>query len=355
MAKKSAHANLLENLMSATGNEYAAFVDDGIESSDVAGYYDTGSYALNALISGSIYGGIPSNKITCFAGETTTGKTFIALSTIKEFLDAHPNGIVLFFDSESAVTSTMFKDRGIDPKRVVVLPVTTVEEFRFQAIKILDTYIEDGKDIPVLMVLDSLGNLSTNKELEDTSEGKDTVDMTRAKIIKATMRVLTLRVGKANIPLIITNHTYNTQEKFSKKIVSGGTGLQYVGSSIVILSKSKVKDGTDLVGVSILCRMYKSRFTKEGSSCRMGIDFSKGLMTYDGLVDIGVAGGVLKKVSKKIEFPDGSKAFEKAIYKDPEKYFTEDVLAAIDEAAKKVFCYGSELDSMILDVEEENE
>ncbi len=198
--------SFLNNIIKTSGNKYASIVENGLEGSDVVGTIDTGSFAFNALLSGSLYGGIPNNKITAIAGEQATGKTFFALGMCKKFLDDNPEAVVLYFDTEQAVTSDMFIERGIDPARVGVFPVATVEEFRHQAITVVDQYTEqkESDKKPMMIVLDSLGMLSTTKEMEDTAAGKGTRDMTRAQIVKATFRVLTLKLGKAGIPLTIT-------------------------------------------------------------------------------------------------------------------------------------------------------
>ena len=145
---------------------------------------------------------MPDNKILAIAGESATGKTYFTMGIVHKFLGDRPDGVVLYFDSEQAVTSDMFKDRGCDPERIAVFPVSTVEEFRHQAITIVDNYLELKKSDrkPMLIVLDSLGMLSTNKEMTDTAEGKTTKDMTRAQVVKATFRVLTLKLGKQTSP-----------------------------------------------------------------------------------------------------------------------------------------------------------
>ena len=159
----------LKNLIRTTGNEFASIVEDGVQAADVSGYIDTGSYIFNALLSGSIYDGLPNNKITALAGESATGKTYFALGMCKQFLDDNPDAAVIYFESESAVTKEMVEARGIDSSRIVIVPVTTVQEFRTQSIRILDQYIDDKTDMKMLFVLDSLGMLSTTKEIEDTA------------------------------------------------------------------------------------------------------------------------------------------------------------------------------------------
>ena len=226
--------NPFADLIKETGNEYASTVDEGIEAGDVTGYINTGPYVLNALLSGSIYGGMPNNKILAFAGEPATGKTFYTLNVVKQFLIDNPNGGVLYFESESALTKQMFVERGIDAKRVHIIPVTTIQEFRTQCVKVLDKYIETpvGERLPMMMVLDSLGNLSTEKEITDISEGKDTRDMTRAQLIRGAFRVITLKLGKAKVALVVTNHTYDVVGSYvpTKKMGGGclvsGTKIQ---------------------------------------------------------------------------------------------------------------------------------
>ena len=247
-------------------NEYGAIVDDGVETGDVASFIDTGSYIFNALLSGSIHGGLASNKITALAGESATGKTYFLMGIVKSFLDSNPNAGVIFFESESAITRQMVIDRGIDPKRMVIMPVTTVQEFRTQSLKVLDKYLEkdESERQPMFICLDSLGMLSTTKEVEDTAEGKETRDMTRAQVLKAAFRVLTLKLGRAKVPMVVTNHTYDVVgSMFPTKEMGGGSGLKYAASSIIYLSKRKDKDGTEIVGNIIHCKNHKSRLTKE--------------------------------------------------------------------------------------------
>ena len=336
--------NFLKDIIKETGNEYASLVSEGVEAGDVDSFIDTGSYVFNALLGGSIYNGIPANKITAIAGESATGKTFFVLGICKHFLDKNPDGGVIFFESESAVTKELIEDRKIDSKRMVIMPVTTVQEFRHQAITVLDKYnSQDPSDRkPLLLILDSLGMLSTTKEMEDTAEGKETRDMTRAQIVKAVFRVLTLKLGKAKVPLIITNHTYDVVgSMFPKKEMGGGSGLKYASSSIVYLSRRKEKDGTQIIGNIIHCKNYKSRLTRENAIVDVRLTYDKGLDRYYGLLDLALKHNIFKQVSTRIELPDGSKAFGKTINNDPAKYFTKDILKQIDEVAcKKEFKYG---------------
>ena len=212
-------SKLFDILAATAENEYATKAVDGLPAGDVDVFIDTGSYAFNALVSGSMYGGIPNSKITAFAGEEATGKTYYTLGIMKNFLDANPEGAVFFFESEGALTKNIITSRNIDPERVFIFPVTTIQEFRFQAISIIDKYVQGAKQPPLMMVLDSLGNLSTTKEVEDATAGSETRDMTRTQIVKGTFRLLNLKLSKAKIPLILTNHTYQTMDLYSKKIM----------------------------------------------------------------------------------------------------------------------------------------
>ena len=333
--------NFLKNVIKETKNEFATIAADGLATADVSGYVDTGSYIFNALVSGSIHGGIPQNKITAIAGESATGKTFFVLGVCKTFLEQHPEGNVVFFESESAISKDIIESRGIDSSRVLILPITTVQEFRYQALQVLEAYEEDSERAPLLMCLDSLGMLSTTKEIEDTAEGKETRDMTRSQIVKATFRVLTLKLGKLGVPMIMTNHTYDViGSMFPQKEMGGGSGLKYAASTIVYLSKKKDKDGSEVVGNIIHCKTYKSRLTKENQMVDVRLSYTKGLDRYYGLLELGEKHGVFSKVSTRFELPDGSKIFGKQILEDPEKYFTDEVMEKLDAAAKAEFSYG---------------
>ena len=336
--------DFLKSIAKEAGNEYASLVSDGVEAGDVDSFIDTGSFIFNGLLSGSIYGGLPSNKITAIAGESATGKTFFVMGMVKNFLDANPDAGVIYFESESAITKQMVIDRGIDPERMVMFPVTTVQEFRTQAIRVLDKYLEQNEADrkPIMLCLDSLGMLSTTKEVEDTEAGKETRDMTRAQIIKAAFRVLTLKLGRAKVPMVITNHTYDVVgSMFPTKEMGGGSGLKYAASSIIYLSKKKEKDGTEVIGNIVHCKNQKSRITVENKMVDVRLTYDKGLDKYYGLLDLALKYDIFKSVSTRIELPDGTKQYAKTINNDPEKYFTEDIMKQLDECAMKEFRYGN--------------
>lgn len=213
--------DFLKDIVKEIGGEYTQLAS---EIDETETYVDTGSYIFNALVSGSIFGGVSGNKITAIAGETSTGKTFFSLAVVKNFLDTHPDGYCLYFDTESAITKSLLESRGIDTNRLVVVNVVTVEEFRTKTLKAVDIYLKKKEEErkPCIFVLDSLGMLSTNKEINDALAEKDTRDMTKAQLIKGAFRMLTLKLGQAKIPMLVTNHTYDSMSLYGGKQMSGG-------------------------------------------------------------------------------------------------------------------------------------
>jgi RecA/RadA recombinase len=269
--------------------------------------------------------------------------TFYALAIVKNFLENNPDGYCLYFDTESAITKSLLESRGIDLSRVVVLNVVTIEEFRSKALKAVDIYLKKDKSErkPCMFVLDSLGMLSTTKEISDTLAEKDARDMTKAQLIKGAFRMLTLKLGQADIPMIVTNHVYDSMSMYSPKEISGGSGLRYAASTIVYLSKSKEKEGSDVVGVIIKAKTYKSRLSKENQEVETRLYYDeRGLDRYYGLLELGELGGMWKNVGGRYEF-NGKKIYGKEILKNPEQYFTEDVMEKLDAIAKIEFSYGN--------------
>ena len=334
----------LDSVIKDSGNEFASKVSDGVAAGDTSSFVDTGSYIFNAVVSGSLFGGIPSNKVTALAGESSTGKTFFALSVVRNFLDNNSNGGVIYFESESALSKDIIESRGIDSKRMVIFPVATIEEFRTQAVRIVDKYMKEPKEErqPLMFVLDSLGMLSTSKEMEDITNDKQVRDMTKSQLIKGAFRVLTLKLGQAGIPMIVTNHTYDVIGSYvPMKEMGGGAGLKYAASTIIYLSKSKEKEGTDLVGNIIKCEAKKSRLSKEGAKVATRLFFDdRGLDKYYGLIELGEKYGVFKRVGNRIAI-GGSNVYPKSILSDPNKYFTDEVMAKLEEAAREEYSYGS--------------
>ena len=334
----------LDSVIKDSGNEFASRVSDGVAAGDTSSFVDTGSYIFNAVVSGSLFGGIPSNKVTALAGESSTGKTFFALSVVRNFLTNNSNGGVIYFESESALSKDIIESRGIDSKRMVIFPVATIEEFRTQATRIVDKYMKEPKDQrqPLMFVLDSLGMLSTSKEMDDISNDKQVRDMTKSQLIKGAFRVLTLKLGQAKVPMIVTNHTYDVIGSYvPQKEMGGGAGLKYAASTIIYLTKSKEKEGTDLVGNIIKCEAKKSRLTKEGSKVATRLYFDeRGLDKYYGLLELGEQYNIFTRVGNRLKFGETS-VYPKSVLANPEKYFTDEVMAQLEEAARTEYSYGN--------------
>ena len=333
--------DFLKEIVKEIGNEYTQLASDIDETES---YVDTGSFIFNGLVSGSIFGGVSSNKITAIAGESSTGKTFFSLAVVKNFLESNPDSYCLYFDTEAAVNKSLLESRGIDLNRLVVVNVVTIEEFRTKALKAVDKYlqmpIEDRK--PCMFVLDSLGMLSTEKEITDALNDKQVRDMTKSQLVKGAFRMLTLKLGQANIPLIVTNHTYDVIGSYvPTKEMGGGSGLKYAASTIIYLSKKKEKDKTEVVGNLIKAKTAKSRLSKENKQVEIRLFYdSRGLDRYYGLLELGEIGGLWKNVAGRYEI-GGKKLYAKQILAEPETYFTNDVMQALDEIARNEFSYGS--------------
>jgi RecA/RadA recombinase len=333
--------DFLKDIVKEIGDDYTKLASD-IDETET--YVDTGSYIFNALVSGSVFGGVSGNKITAIAGESSTGKTFFSLAVVKNFLDDNPDGYCLYFDTEAAITKSLVESRGIDTSRLVVVNVVTIEEFRGKALKAVDLYLkkplEERK--PCMFVLDSLGMLSTEKEITDALNDKQVRDMTKSQLVKGAFRMLTLKLGQANVPLLVTNHTYDVIGAYvPTKEMGGGSGLKYAASTIIYLSKKKEKDGTEVVGNIIKAKTAKSRLSKENKDVEVRLYYDeRGLDRYYGLLELGEIGGLWKNVAGRYEI-DGKKIYAKQILKEPELYFTEEVMQQLDEIARQEFSYGS--------------
>ena len=332
--------DFLKDIVKEIGDEYTQLASD-IDGTEK--FIDTGSYIFNGLVSGSIYGGMSNNKITAIAGESSTGKTFFSLAVVKNFLDSNPDGYCLYFDTEAAVNKGLLESRGIDLKRLVVINVVTIEEFRSKALRAVDIYlktpIEDRK--PCMFVLDSLGMLSTEKEITDALNDKQVRYMTKSQLVKGAFRMLTLKLGQANVPLIVTNHTYDVIGSYvPTKEMGGGSGLKYAASTIIYLSKAKEKDGKEVIGNIIKAKTHKSRLSKDNKQVSIRLYYDeRGLDKYYGLLELGEIGGLWKNVAGRYEI-NGKKVYGKQILANPEDYFTPEVMQALDETASKEFSYG---------------
>ena len=232
--------------------------------------------------------------------------------------------------------------------RLVVVNVVTIEDFRSKALRAVDMYLKTPEDDrnPCMFVLDSLGMLSTEKEITDALNDKQVRDMTKSQLVKGAFRMLTLKLGQAKIPMIVTNHTYDVIGAYvPTKEMGGGSGLKYAASTIIYLSKKKEKDGTAIVGNLIKAKTAKSRLSKENKDVTVRLYYDeRGLDRYYGLLELGEIGGLWKNVAGRYEMTvDGEtkKVYAKAILKDPEVYFTPEVMEKLDEIAREQFSYGS--------------
>ena len=333
--------NFLKEIVKEIGDDYTQIAS---EINETERFIDTGSYIFNAVVSGSIYGGVSSNKITAIAGESSTGKTYFSLAVVKNFLDTNPDGYCLYFDTEAAVNKGLLESRGIDTTRLVVVNVVTIEEFRSKALKAVDIYQKKSEEErkPCMFVLDSLGMLSTEKEIRDALDDKQVRDMTKSQLVKGAFRMLTLKLGQTNIPLIVTNHTYDVIGSYvPTKEMGGGSGLKYAASTIVYLSKKKEKDGKEVIGNIIKAKTHKSRLSKENRQVEVRLYYDeRGLDRYYGLLELGEIGGMWKNVAGRYEM-DGKKIYAKQILASPEEYFTEEVMEKLDNIAKEYFSYGT--------------
>ena len=333
--------DFLKEIVKEIGDEYTQVAAD---IQDTERYIDTGSYIFNGLVSGSIYGGVSSNRITAIAGETSTGKTYFSLAMVKNFLDSNPDGYCLYFDTEAAVNKGLLESRGIDLKRLVVVNVVTIEEFRSKALRAVDIYLKTSEEDrkPCMFVLDSLGMLSTEKEITDALADKQVRDMTKSQLVKGAFRMLTLKLGQANIPLIVTNHTYDVIGSYvPTKEMGGGSGLKYAASTIIYLSKKKEKDQKEVIGNIIKAKTAKSRLSKENREVNIRLYYDeRGLDRYYGLLELGELGGLWKNVAGRYQINE-KKIYAKEILKNPTEYFTDDIMEKLDSIAKEYFSYGT--------------
>ena len=333
--------DFLKEVVKEIGDEYTQVASDIQETEQ---YIDTGSYIFNGLVSGSIFGGVSSSRITAIAGESSTGKTYFSLAVVKNFLDNNPDGYCLYFDTEAAVNKGLLESRGIDLTRLVVVNVVTIEEFRSKALRAVDIYLKSPEEErkPCMFVLDSLGMLSTEKEINDALADKQVRDMTKSQLVKGAFRMLTLKLGQANIPLIVTNHTYDVIGSYvPTKEMGGGSGLKYAASTIIYLSKKKEKDQKEVIGNIIKAKTAKSRLSKENKEVQIRLYYDeRGLDRYYGLLELGEIGGMWKNVAGRYEV-NGKKIYAKEILKNPTEYFTDDIMEKLDNIAKEHFSYGT--------------
>lgn len=248
---------------------------------------------VNVALSGSVDGGLAPG-LTVLAGPSKHFKTSFALLMAAAYLKARPNAVVLFYDSEFGSPKSYFEQFDVDPDRVLHTPITNVEELKFDLIAQLDTLDRDDE---VVIVIDSIGNLASKKELEDAKDEKSVADMSRAKALKGLFRMVTPYLTMKNIPLIAINHTYKEIGLFPKDIVGGGTGITYSADNIWILGRQQDKKGTEIQGYHFVINVEKSRYVKEKSKIPITVSWDGGVRKYSGLLDCALAGGYVTKPS----------------------------------------------------------
>jgi RecA/RadA recombinase len=254
---------------------------------------DTGVPMVNVALSGDIDGGLDSG-LTVLAGPSKHFKTSFALLMAAAYQRAHPEAVVLFYDSEFGSPQAYFEAFGIDTDRVLHTPITNVEELKFDLISQLEEL--DAKD-DVIVVIDSIGNLASKKELEDALNEKGVADMSRAKALKGLFRMATPYLRMKNIPMLAINHTYKEIGLFPKDIVSGGTGIMYSADNVWILGRRQNKTGTEVTGYDFVINVEKSRYVREKSKIPVSVSWDGGVQRYSGLLDLGIAGGFIIKPS----------------------------------------------------------
>lgn len=248
---------------------------------------------INVGLSGSVDGGLAPG-LTVLAGPSKHFKTSFALLMAGAYLKAHPEAVMLFYDSEFGSPQAYFQQFGIDAERVLHTPIANVEELKFDMISQLEEISRDDK---VIIVIDSIGNLASKKELEDALSEKSVADMSRAKALKGLFRMTTPYLTMKNIPLLAINHTYKEIGLFPKDVVGGGTGIYYSADNIWILGRQQDKKGTEIQGYHFVINVEKSRYVKEKSKIPITVSWDGGVRNYSGLLDVALAGGYVTKPS----------------------------------------------------------
>ena len=248
---------------------------------------------INVALSGDMNGGLAPG-LTVLAGPSKHFKTSFALIMASAYLKKYPESVLLFYDSEFGSPQTYFETFGIDTNRVLHTPITNVEELKFDMIGQLEALDRDDK---VVIVIDSIGNLASKKEMEDAINEKSVADMSRAKALKGLFRMCTPYLAMKNIPLIAVNHTYQEIGLFPKAIVSGGTGIYYSANNIWIIGRRQNKTGTEVTGYDFIINIEKSRYVKEKAKIPISVSWEGGVERWSGLLDIALAGNYVTKPS----------------------------------------------------------
>lgn len=301
------NTRLLEKL-AKTGIEPAQVLSDEINENEVV-EYPTKIPALNIAFSGKIDGGYIPGVIT-IAGASKNFKTMFGLIMVKAYLDKHEDGVCVFYDSEFGAAADYFDSVGIDKNRVIHIPVGTVEELKVDIMKKLENI---NKDDHVVFFIDSLGNLASKKEVDDAISEKFVADMSRARAIKSLFRCIMHPVGRKQIPVIVINHIYETQDMFAQKKLSGGSGILYASNDILMVSRKQIKDKGEVSGYEFVITIEKSRRVKEKTKISVEVN-DNGINPFSGLLDLAVEFGYVSKISGRYSrnmVPGDKRVFKK--------------------------------------------
>jgi len=333
-------------------NPLASFLDEG-SLSNVSQYHDTGCLVLNSIISGSLYKGVPSGRITGFAGPSMAGKTYIIN---KILANAQKQGIIpVIFDTEAAVDKASVVGVGLDPAKVKYVPVQTVEETRNTLVKFLDSVIEKKQHGKFIISIDSLGNLCSQKEIDDIEKNKFAADMgTRAKGLKSMMRTLTFKAAEADTTILFSNHTYDDPAALYPTLVknqSGGKGPVYLASVLVQLAKRDEKhdksnesdqilsEAKNYSGTTLRALTVKNRFVPPFLEAEIYLNFKTGLDKYSGLKDVAVNHGVIVQTGSTYQLPDGTKIGYYKQWRDNIELWEEKILPGVEEKLIETYKY----------------
>jgi len=324
--------------------------------SEVTEWIDTGNYHLNACVSGSLFGGWPNSRTCSIAGPSGTGKTFLVLNSVKRAIEM--GYFVIYYDSEAAVDKDQMVKFGIDVSKVNYQPINTVQEFRTSVTtltsKMQEVKRNGGTTPKIMMILDSAGNLATQKEIDDARSGSEKADMTRSKVLKSIFRIIMTPLADLKIPFIFTNHTYQTQDFISRQVAGGGTGPEYAASIVLYLGKAQLKESSgEKAGIIVTAKPNKNRFAKP-HNIKFHLHFTEGMNAYVGLEqyidweEIGIAKGTIEKgvktpkstarnwICKHLDETVPTREFFS------EKVFTKEILDKIELRIKPVFNYNTE-------------
>lgn len=368
MAKKTKEFSFDDiNAELASLNPLGSVMDQS-NFSEVTEWIDTGNYHLNACISGTLFGGWPNNRSCSIAGPSGTGKTYLILNSVKGAIDM--GYYVIFYDSEAAVDKSTMEKFGIDTAKVNYQPVNTVQEFR-QSVTTITKKMQEakraGSELPKMMIiLDSAGNLATQKEIDDAVSGNEKSDMTRSKILKSIFRIIMTPLADLKIPFLFTNHTYQTQDFISRQVAGGGTGPEYAASIVLFLNKAQLKEGDQKAGIVVTAKPNKNRFAKP-QNIKFHLHYTEGMNRYVGLEqyidweDIGITRGVIEKgekIPKKTARNWICKHLEETVPNREfftEKVFTKEVLEKIDKKIYDLFNYNTNVEFDVDAIMEDDE